>query len=151
MDLSFLLVILGMVAIMYLMIYRPNKKQREEHQKRMESLRPNDKVITVGGVHGTISRVKDTTVLLKVSDRTEIEFSKDAIRTIVDPNEPGAAKKQVQEFDDDDEDFLTDEEIAEKRKRKKLKKGAQSGKKDTPRDENKGEGDGQEEVSGLSH
>lgn len=149
MDLTTMLMfVVGLIAIMYFMFFRPQKKQREEHQRRMDSLRTNDKVITIGGVHGTISRVKDTTVVLKVSDRTEMEFSKDAIRTIVDPNEAGSSgtgtKKLVQEFDDDDDDFLTDEEIAEKKRRKKLnKKGAQSNKKE----ETQGGKDSQEKDS----
>ena len=133
-----LLMIGVLVVFMYFAIIRPNKKQREEHQKRMDSLRPNVKVVTVGGLHGTVSRIKDTTVVLKVLDKTEIEFSKDAIRTVVDPNEVGSGtdKKQIQEFDNDDEDFLTDEEIAEKRKRKKThKKGAQANKQEAVQDE----------------
>ena len=126
---SMVLMVVLFIAIFYFMVFRPNKKQQDAHKKLIESLHPNVKVVTVGGIHGTVARVNDTTVTVKVSDRTEIEFSKDAIRT-VDSTEgavavastSSAAAKTTQDFGDDDEDFMTDEEIAEKKRKKKQKR-----------------------------
>ncbi|MCL1852368.1 MAG: preprotein translocase subunit YajC [Peptococcaceae bacterium] len=129
---SMLLMIVAMVAIFYFLVIRPNKKQQDAHKKLLEGLRQNDVVVTTSGIHGTVARINDDTVMVKVSDRTEIEFSKNAIQ-LVNPGASGSvsaagsgsgagAGKSAQQFEDDDEDFMTEEEIAEKRRKKKLKK-----------------------------
>lgn len=50
----------------------------------LASLKKGDKVVTIGGVHGIIHAVKDTTVVLKVDDTTKIEFSRNAIASVLE-------------------------------------------------------------------
>jgi preprotein translocase subunit YajC len=57
----------------------PRKKQEKKHQELVEALKRGDKVITIGGIKGEISKVKEETVMLKVSENTEIEMLKKAI------------------------------------------------------------------------
>jgi preprotein translocase subunit YajC len=50
----------------------------------LSSMKKGDKVVSIGGIRGTIAIVKETTVVVKVDDNTRIEFSKNAIAQIID-------------------------------------------------------------------
>ncbi len=68
-----LLPILLIFVVFYFLLIRPQKKSQDEHRKMIAALKKNDEVITVGGIHGTVANVKDTTVTLKVDDNVKIE------------------------------------------------------------------------------
>jgi preprotein translocase subunit YajC len=70
------------IAIFYFLIIRPQNKKQKETQKMLSALKKGDKVVTVGGVHGTIASVKENSVLVKVDDNVKIEFSRSAIASI---------------------------------------------------------------------
>jgi preprotein translocase subunit YajC len=70
------------IAIFYFLIIRPQNKKQKETQKMLSALKKGDKVITVGGVHGVISTVRDGSVVVKVDENTKIEFSRSAIATV---------------------------------------------------------------------
>ncbi len=69
--------------IMYFVMFRPQKKRQEQQQKLIASLKTGDRVITNGGIHGLISNVKDTTVIVKVADNVKIEMEKSAVTTVL--------------------------------------------------------------------
>ena len=69
--------------IMYFVMFRPQKKRQEQQQKLIASLKTGDRVVTNGGIHGLISNVKDTTVIVKVADNVKIEMDKSAITTVL--------------------------------------------------------------------
>jgi preprotein translocase subunit YajC len=69
--------------IMYFVMFRPQKKRQEQQQKLIASLKTGDRVVTNGGIHGLISNVKDTTVIVKVADNVKIEMEKSAITTVL--------------------------------------------------------------------
>lgn len=70
-----------MMVMMYFLIIRPQKKQRKELEQRIASLKRDDKVITAGGVHGTVANIKERTVILKMHDNSKIEVEKASIAT----------------------------------------------------------------------
>jgi len=70
-------------VIFYFLLIRPQQKQRKELQKLISSIKTGDKVITNAGIHGMISNVKETTVLLKVADNVKIEIDKASVATVV--------------------------------------------------------------------
>jgi len=74
-----ILFLVGIFAIFYFLIIRPQKKERERHRKLIESLKKGDRVITSSGIWGTISEIGDRTVTLKVDGTTKITFSKEAV------------------------------------------------------------------------
>jgi preprotein translocase subunit YajC len=77
------LVTFGLVfVIFYFLIIRPQSKKQKETKKMIEAVKKGDKVITIGGVHATVSSVKEKTVVLKVDDDTKMEFSKSAIASV---------------------------------------------------------------------
>lgn len=67
------------LVIFYIFILMPRKKQEKKHNEVLAALKRGEKVVTIGGIHGEISKVMDDTVLIKINDNTEIEFLKKAI------------------------------------------------------------------------
>lgn len=67
------------ILIFYLFIILPRKKQDKKHDAVLESLKRGDKVVSIGGIRGEVSKVKEDTIVVKVADNTEIEFVKKAI------------------------------------------------------------------------
>jgi preprotein translocase subunit YajC len=70
-------------VVFYFLIIRPQNKKQKEAKKMIDAVKKGDKVVTIGGVHGTIHSVKEGTVVVKVDDDCRIEFSKSAIATVV--------------------------------------------------------------------
>ncbi len=76
-----MLIILG--GIFYFLILRPQQKQRKEHQIMLGNLKKGDKVITIGGIHGMITNIKDKIVVVKIADNVKIELSRSSIAQVV--------------------------------------------------------------------
>jgi preprotein translocase subunit YajC len=71
-----------MVVMFYFLLIRPQQRQRKEQAARIAALKNGDKVITTAGIHGIVHNVKDTTVMLKVAEGTNLEFDKAAIASV---------------------------------------------------------------------
>lgn len=80
---SYLPMIAMLVAIFYLMIFRPQQKKQQEQKAMLSSLKKGDQVVTTGGIHGVVAGVRDDVVVLKVADNVKIEFSKAAVAAVV--------------------------------------------------------------------
>lgn len=73
------------LAVMFLAFYvfliRPQKKHKQERQRLLSELKVNSQVITAGGIYGTITRIKDDTVWLKIADKVEIQILKSSVHS----------------------------------------------------------------------
>ncbi len=78
------------IVIMYFLIIRPQRKKDKEAKDMISTVAKGDKVVTIGGIHGTVVAVREKTVVLKVDDNARIEFTKGAISSVV--SKKGAAK-----------------------------------------------------------
>ena len=58
-----------MIVVLYFFMWRPESKRRKEMAKFREGLKKGDKIITAGGIYGTVKEVKDTTLLIEVDSR----------------------------------------------------------------------------------
>lgn len=65
------------------MIIRPQQKRAKEREKLLSSIEKGDKVITSGGVHGTIAGVEEKTILLQVTENVKLKIERSAIATIL--------------------------------------------------------------------
>ncbi|MDD5929969.1 MAG: preprotein translocase subunit YajC [Spirochaetales bacterium] len=92
---SFFPVILIIVVFYFLMI-RPQSKKQKETERMLNALKKGDKVITIGGIHGVVSSVKENTVIVKVDDDCKIEFNRTAISTVELSDEEKAKLAQAQ-------------------------------------------------------
>ena len=77
-----LLPFLLIIVIFYFFLIRPQNKKQKETQKMLDALKKGDKVITIGGIHGTVSSVKENTVIVKVDDDCKLEFNRTAISSV---------------------------------------------------------------------
>jgi preprotein translocase subunit YajC len=80
---SFFVPLIFIFIIMYFVMIRPQKKRQEQQQKLMAGLKTGDRVVTNAGIHGLISNVKESTVLVKVADNVKIEMEKSAVTTVL--------------------------------------------------------------------
>jgi len=76
--LSFLPLVL-IILVFYLFFIRPQMKKSKDQKKFRESLKKGDKVITIGGIHGKIAEIDETTVVLEVGNQMRLTFEKSAI------------------------------------------------------------------------
>lgn len=91
------------IVIFYFLIIRPQKKRDKETKEMLAAIKKGDKVVSIGGIHGTVVAVKETTIVVKVDDNTRIEFSRSAISSVVNrqaetstPSSKKKAKKEEQ-------------------------------------------------------
>ena len=71
--------LIAIVAIFYFLILRPQKKRQQESQRMLSALRKGDRVVTIGGIHGIITSVRENTVVIKVDENVKLEFNRSAI------------------------------------------------------------------------
>lgn len=68
-----------MGGIFYFMLWRPQKKEQQKRQNMLESLKKGDKIITIGGMYGTITNISEKKVTVEVAENVEINFVRSAI------------------------------------------------------------------------
>ncbi len=70
-------------VVFYFFLIRPQQKKQKEREKILESLKRGDRVVTIGGMHGTVSGIdtEKKTVLVQVADNLKIKFDRSAIAT----------------------------------------------------------------------
>ena len=66
-------------VVMWFFMIRPQRKQQKELQNFRDSLKKGDKVVTVGGIYGTVDEIKEGTVLINVDKDVKIRVSKNAL------------------------------------------------------------------------
>lgn len=71
-----------MFAVMWFLIIRPQQKRQKDHQKMVAALKKGDRVVTSGGLHGTVKDLRDETLLVKVAENTVVEVSRAAVTTV---------------------------------------------------------------------
>jgi len=84
---GFLFVLVALVAIMYLLLIRPQRQQQRRHNQMIENLKPGDEVITAGGIYGDVTEVQADRVSLEIAEDVEVEVAKRAIASVVPPEE----------------------------------------------------------------
>ncbi|PSQ80570.1 MAG: preprotein translocase subunit YajC [Bacteroidetes bacterium QS_1_65_9] len=76
---TFILPFVLVIGVFYFLIIRPQRKRESKRQDMIEALEKGDKIVTVGGVHGTIRRVDDDSVLAEVDSNVKLRFDKNSI------------------------------------------------------------------------
>lgn len=76
---SFLLMLALMFLVMWLFMIRPQRQQQKKLEEMRNALKKGDKVITAGGIYGTIADVDERTVLMKVDGEVKIRVDKSSI------------------------------------------------------------------------
>lgn len=81
-----------LIVVFYFFFIRPQTKKNKEMRKYREALQKGDKVVTIGGIHGKINEVRETTFVLELIDKTRVEVEKSAVS-----NDSATAKEQMEQ------------------------------------------------------
>ena len=76
---STLIPLVVIFAIFYFLMIRPQQKQAKKHKEMLAALKKGDKVVTRGGMMGTIYSIADNIITLEVADNVRIQFSRESI------------------------------------------------------------------------
>lgn len=77
-----LLPLLLIFLVFYFFIIRPQKKRENERKRMIEAVRKGDKIITAGGLHGTVTQVDETSVLAQVDTNVKLRIEKSALASV---------------------------------------------------------------------
>lgn len=69
-------------VVFYFFIIRPQKKKEDQRRSMINAVKKGDKIVTIGGVHGTVTQVDETSVLAQVDTNTKLRIDKNAIASI---------------------------------------------------------------------
>jgi preprotein translocase subunit YajC len=78
-----IVMVASMLAIFYFLLLRPQQKQKQERERMLASMKRGDRVVTTGGMYGTITSLNEHTVVLRVADQVKLEFDRSAIGRVV--------------------------------------------------------------------
>ena len=76
---SGIIMIVLLFVVFWLFFIRPQNKRQKEAQKFRDALQKGDKVMTIGGIHGKVHEVKETTIVITVDNNVNIEVEKSAL------------------------------------------------------------------------
>lgn len=68
-----------MFIVMWLFMIRPQRKQQKELEKFRNALKKGDKIVTIGGIYGTVDSISERTVMIKVDGETKLKVDKNSL------------------------------------------------------------------------
>ncbi|TET20985.1 MAG: preprotein translocase subunit YajC, partial [Candidatus Cloacimonadota bacterium] len=68
--------------ILYFLLFLPQKKQEQKRKQMIADLKRGDNIVTSGGIYGSISRIKDDTVIVKIAEKTEITIKRNSVSKV---------------------------------------------------------------------
>ena len=97
-----ILMFVPIIAIFYFLIIRPQRKKQKETDNMLKALKKGDRIVTIGGIHGTIQTCRTSTVIVKVDDGVKLEFSRSAISSVVEQSNEDEDDKEEEKKEEDD-------------------------------------------------
>jgi len=78
------LIMFGLIfAIFYFMIVRPQQKKQRDRQKMLDAIKKGDKIVTAGGMHGTVIGIEEKTVLVQIADNVKVKVDRGSVASIL--------------------------------------------------------------------
>lgn len=71
-------------VVFYFLLIRPQQKQQKARKEMLAALKKGDRIVTIGGIHGVIKEIDDTTISLRVADNLNLKFARAAVDRIVE-------------------------------------------------------------------
>jgi len=91
---SVLPMMLVMFVIIYLLMIRPEQKKQKQRQKMINEMKKGDKVLSVGGIYGSINSVKGDILTVKIADNTVVEMTKTAVSSVITKEDGNGKEKK---------------------------------------------------------
>lgn len=85
--------VVGFIAIFYFLAVRPQQKQRKAHEQLINSVKRGDRIVTIGGIFGTVKRVEEGLVVVEVDKGVNIKVARRAIAEIASAEQKATASK----------------------------------------------------------
>lgn len=85
-----ILYLIGLFVLFYFLLIRPQQVRQKRHQEMIRNLKTGDRVITAGGIFGSVVKIKEDSVILRVADNVRIEVLKQAIAQVAAKDEDNA-------------------------------------------------------------
>ena len=96
-------------AVFYFLIIRPSQKKQKDHREMLAAIRRGDKVVTGGGIFGTVTKVvSDDEVQVEISDGIRVKIARATLASVMSKTEP--VKEKAKDKDKDKESDKEDEE-----------------------------------------
>jgi len=70
-------------AIFYFLLIRPQQKQKRDREQMLSAIKKGDRIVTTGGLHGTVTGLSEHTVTVRVADQVKLEFDRSAVGRIM--------------------------------------------------------------------
>lgn len=80
--------IIILFAIFYFLLIRPQQKKAKEHREMIANLKKGIRIITSGGIYGTIQSIDDTTIGLEIAENVKVKVSRGNVAAVISGNEP---------------------------------------------------------------
>ncbi|MFT8319919.1 MAG: preprotein translocase subunit YajC [Bacillus sp. (in: firmicutes)] len=77
-----------MFVLFYFLLIRPQQKRQKAVRQMQSDLKKGDKVVTIGGLHGTVDAIDDGTVVIKCGDGSRLTFDRNAVRDVTPSSSP---------------------------------------------------------------
>ncbi len=81
-----------MLGIFYFLLIAPMRKRQKQQEQMIGGLKPGDRVLTTGGIYGTIVGIKDDRLTLRIADQVKVEVAKSSVSGLDTPTNPSVSK-----------------------------------------------------------
>jgi len=77
-----IVMLVAIVGIFYFLMIRPQQKRAKDHKNFLESLKKGDKIITSGGLYGTITGITDDAITIEIAEKVRVKVEKGTVATM---------------------------------------------------------------------
>ena len=111
---SFLIIMVLMLAVMYVLMIRPQRQRQAQQQAMIDGCSVGDDVLTTGGIYGTISHTEGDDIVVEIADGVTVHMTRRGIAAVLPPEEDELEQEAEADdgADESDEGLVTDEEDA---------------------------------------
>ena len=86
--------IILMFVIFYFLLIRPQQKKQKEHRSMISDLKKGDRIITNGGIYGSITSLDDTTITAEIADKVRVKITRGSVSALVQPAQTKQPSKE---------------------------------------------------------
>jgi len=83
-----------MFVIFYFLLIRPQQKRTKQHREMINSVKPGDRIVTGGGIHGRVTGVSESTLTVEIADKVRVKLNRGNIAAVLQPAQPVQAPKK---------------------------------------------------------
>lgn len=91
-------------VVFYFLLIRPQQKKQKQHRAMLESLRRGDRIVTAGGIVGTITKANETELTVEIADEVKVRVMRAMISDVLAKTEARGGNNDEDDEDDEDED-----------------------------------------------